>query len=96
MPFIYFYKKQINYYNETAHDTWTKEISLILPNFPKNRKEKRRIIASLVTGFIRLAYEDISSYVHNKRQKALKKAFVAMENQVNFEWNQIFHLKIQW
>ena len=30
------------------------EISLILPNFPKDRKEKRGIIISLVTGFISL------------------------------------------
>ena len=71
--------KQINYYNEIAHDILTKEICLILPNFPKNRKEKRGINASLVTCFIRLAYEGISSYLHNRRQKALKKAFLAME-----------------
>ena len=43
------------------------EISLILPNFSKDRKEKRGIITSLVTGFIGLAYEGISSYLHNKR-----------------------------
>ena len=42
------------------------EISLILPNFPKTRKEKRGIITSLITGFIGLTYEDISSYLHNR------------------------------
>ena len=47
-------------------------------------------MTSLVTGFIRLTYEDISSYLHNKRQKASKKAFVAMENQVNLQRNTIF------
>ena len=31
------------------------EISLIIPNFPKDA-EKRSIIASLITGFIGLAY----------------------------------------
>ena len=46
-----------------------KEIPLILPNFQKNKKEKRDIITSLVTGFIGLAYEGISSNLHNKRQK---------------------------
>ena len=61
-----------------------KEISLVLPNFPKDRKEKRSIIASLVTSFIGLAYEGISSYLHNKRQKALHKTFVAMENKSNY------------
>ena len=40
LPFIYFYEKQIDYYNWTAHDILTKEISLILPIFPKDRKEK--------------------------------------------------------
>ena len=45
-----------------------KEIPLILPHFQKNKKEKRGIIASLVTGFIALEYEGISSYLHNKRQ----------------------------
>ena len=93
VPFIDFYKKQIDYYNKTVHDILTQEIPLILPNFPKNRKEKRSIIAPLVTGFIRLLYEGISSYLHNKRQKALKKAFVAMENQVNLQTNKIYHLE---
>ena len=69
------------------------EISLILPKFPKDRKEKRRITASQVTGFISLVYEGISSYLHNKRQKALHKAFMAMENKVNLQCNKIIHLE---
>ena len=40
-----------------------------------------------------MAYKGIPSYLHNKRQKALKKAFVAMQNQVNLEQNKIFHLE---
>ena len=35
------------------------EIALISPNFPKVRKEKRNITASLISGFIGLAYEGI-------------------------------------
>ena len=93
VPLVDYYKKQINYYNKTVHDILTKEISFILPNFPKNRKEKRGIITLLVTGFIRLAYEGISSYLHNKRQKALKKAFTAIENQINLQRNKMFHLE---
>ena len=92
IPFIDFNKKQIDYYNHTAHEIPTKEISLILPKFPKHRKEKRSIIAS-VTSFIGLAYKCISSYLHNKRHKELQKAFVAMENKVNLEQNKIFHLE---
>ena len=93
VPFVDFSKKQISSYNCTTHKILMNEISLILPNFPKDRKEKRSIIASLVTGFIGLAYEGISSYLHNKRQKALHKAFVAMENKVNLQCNKIIHLE---
>ena len=75
------------------HDILTKEISLILPVFQKNRREKKGIITSLLTGFIGLAYKGISSYLHNKRQAALEKAFVTMQNQVNLERNTIFHLE---
>ena len=74
IPFIDFYKKQIEYYNQTAHEILMKEISLLMPNFPKDRKEKRNIIVLLITSFIVLAYEGISSYLHYKRQKALQKA----------------------
>ena len=71
-------------YNKRVHDILKKEIPLILLHLTKNKK-KSGIIASLVTGFIKMVYEGISSYLHNKRQKALKKGFVAMENQVNLE-----------
>ena len=75
----------VDYYNQTAHEILTKEFSLILPTFPKERKEKRNIITSLVMSFIGLAYECISSYLHNRRQKGLHKAFAAMENKVNLK-----------
>ena len=90
--FIDFYKKQISSYNCISHKILN-EISLILPNFPKPRKEKRGIITSLITGFIGLAYEGISSYLHNRSQNAMHKAFVAMENQVNLQYNKIVHLE---
>ena len=40
-----------------------------------------------------MAYKGISSYLHNKRQKALQKAFDAMERKVNLERNKVFHLE---
>ena len=73
IPFIDFSMKQIYYNNQTAEEILTKEISLILPNFPKDKKEKRIIIASLVISFIGLAYEGISSYLHKRRKKHYKK-----------------------
>ena len=67
VSFVYFYKKKIDSHNKTVNDILMKEIPLILPTFPNNRKEMRGIITSLVTGFIRLAYKGMSSYFHNKR-----------------------------
>ena len=71
---MYFYKEQISSYNHTVHNILMNEISFILSNFPKLREGKRSIIASLITGFIGLVYEGISSYLHNKRHKALHKS----------------------
>ena len=65
------------------------EISLILPKFPTARKEKRGIIR----GFIYLAYEGISRHLHNRRQKAMQKAFISMENKVYLQCNKIVHLE---
>ena len=40
-PYIEYYKKQIQYYNQTATDILTNEIALILPTFNKNERHKR-------------------------------------------------------
>ena len=66
-----------------VHNILTKEISLILQNYQKQKRVERGIVTSLVTSFIGLAYEGISCYLHNKRQKVLWKAFEAMKNNVN-------------
>ena len=92
-PHIDYYKKQIEYYNQTAHDILTNEIALILPTFTKEERQKRGILTSLITGFIGLAYEGISSFLHYKRQKALLKAVHIMENKVDTQCNEIFHLE---
>ena len=92
-PHINYYKKQMEYYNQTAYDILTNEIALILPTFTKTERQKRGILMSLITGFIRLAYEGISSFLHYKRQKALYKAVYAMENKVDIQHNKIFHLE---
>ena len=63
-PYIDYYKKQIHYYNWTAYEIITNELALILPTFSKQGRQKRGIVTSLITGFIGLAYEDISSFLH--------------------------------
>ena len=55
-PPIYFYEQQIKSHNDIAHHILKNEVDLIIPQFP-TRKEKRDIFTSLITDFIRLAYE---------------------------------------
>ena len=40
-----------------------------------------------------MAYEGISSYLHNRRQKAFEKVFDAMERKLNLERKKVFHLE---
>ena len=75
-PQIIYYRKQIAYYNQMATDILKNELALILPTFPKQDRQKRGIITSLMTDFIGLAYEGISSFLHHTRQKALQKAIM--------------------
>ena len=63
------------------------------PTFTKKERQKGGIFTSLIRGFIGLAYEGISSFLHYKRQKALHKAIQAMENKVDIQCNEIFHLE---
>ena len=77
VPYMEFYKKQIEYYNYTAYEILTDEIGLILPTFPMDKRPKRgAILASVLGGIasrvIGLAYEGISSFLHHKRHKAVK------------------------
>ena len=90
---IAFYKKQVDYYNQTAYEIITNELALILPTFLKQDRQKRGIITSLITGFISLAYKGISSFLYYKRQKALHKTVQSMENKVDLQCNKIFHLE---
>ena len=92
-PHIAYYKKQIEYYNCTAYEILTNELALILPTFSKQERQKERYYYISLTGFISLAYEGISSFLHYKRQKALHKVVKAMENKVDLQCNDIFHLE---
>ena len=84
-PHIEYYRKQIAYYNQTAADILTNELALILPTFSTQNRQKRGIITLLITGFIGLADEGISSFLHDKRQKALYKAVHAIDNKVDIQ-----------
>ena len=62
--YVIYYKRLIKSYNNTAHNILKNEIDLILPQLP--RKQKCEIITTLVSSFIGLADEVISSFLHNK------------------------------
>ena len=90
--YIQYYKKQIESYNQTATDIMTNEIALMQPTFNKNERQKRGIITSLITGFIGLAYEGISSFLHHRIQKALQKAVNVMKDKVDIQHNTGFFI----
>ena len=92
-PHIAFYKKQVDYYNQTAYEIITTELALILPTFSKQERQKTGFITSLITGFIGLTYEGISSFLHYKRQNALHKAVQALENKVDLQHDKVFHFE---
>ena len=50
LPYVEFYKNQIEYYNHTTYEILTNEIDLILPTFPKEKRPKRGILASILGG----------------------------------------------
>ena len=62
--FLLNYKRLIKSYNNTAHNILENEINLILAQIP--RKQKFGIITTLVSSFIGLTYEGISSFLHHK------------------------------
>ena len=89
-PFVTYYIEMINSYNKTAHNILEKEIKLLL--LQVNRKQKCGIITTLVSSFIGLAYEGISSFLQQKCNKALHKAVNAMNNKANMQWNKLMKL----
>ena len=89
-PFVTYYHKLINSYNNTAHNILEKEIKLLLPQVGK--RQKCGIIIIVVSSFIALAYEGISSFLQHKRNKALHKAVNAMNNKANIQHKKLMKL----
>ena len=90
-PFAAYYKRLIKSYNNTGHSILEKEINLLLSQI--SRAQKFGIITMLVSSFIGLAYEGISSFLHNKRNKALHKAIIAMDSKADIQRNKLMHLE---
>ena len=58
-----------------------------------SRIQKHGTINTFVSGFIGLAYKGISSFLQNKRNKALQKAVTAMDNKTDIQCNKLMHLE---
>ena len=72
IPYMYLYKHQAEYYEKTVYNILEKDIGMILPKFGKtesnmiSKQPKRQILSAIISGFIGLAFEGISSYVQHK------------------------------
>ena len=91
-PYARLYQRQIQYYNKTAYDTLANYIDKILPKFPTDKRQRlgtvlTSILGSVASKVIGLAYEEISSFLHHKRHKALHKAVAVMNKKTNIQCN---------
>ena len=64
----------------------------IKPLLPQISRQKCGIITTLVSGFIGLAYEGISSFLQWKCENALQKVVHAMSNQASIQCNKLIKL----
>ena len=90
-PFVLYYKRLITSFNNTAHNILDREITLMLPQI--QRKQKCGIITILVSSFIGLAYEGISSFLHHKSNKVVHQAVRAMDSKTTIQQNKLIHLE---
>ena len=72
ISYMYLYKHQVEYYEKTVYEMLEKDIGLILSKFEDREKnikqkcQKRQIISALISGFIGLVFEGISSFLQHK------------------------------
>ena len=85
-PFVLHYSKLIVSCNTTVHNILANEIRPLLPQICK---QKCGLITTLVSGFIGLAYEGISSFLQKKCNNALQKAMIAMNGEAEFQCNKL-------
>ena len=79
--------------NVTAHQILKNEVDLILPQFYTGCRDKRGIFSAIISGFIGLAFEGISSFLHHKRHNALQRAVEAMSISTDVQRKKLMHLE---
>ena len=75
------------------HHILKNEVDLILPKFYTEQRNKKGIFCTIISGFIGLAFEGISSFLHHKRHKALHKVVKAMSILRDMQRNKLMHLE---
>ena len=65
------------------------KIKLLLPTKPR---QKHGLVTTLISGFIGLAYEGISSFLQRKWDSAIKRAVSAMGNDIKTQRNKLLKL----
>ena len=64
----------------------------IRPVLPGKSRQNCGIVTTLVSGFIGLAYEGISSFLQRKHEDALQKAVLAMNKETDIQCNKLLKL----
>ena len=88
-PFVPHYSNLIKSYNATVYNILENKIKPLLPRISR---QKCGIVTTLVSGFIDLAYEGISSFLQRKCDDALQKAVLAMNNEADIQHNKLLKL----
>ena len=73
------------------HNILQNEINFILPQIPG--KQKHGIITMLVSSFIGLAFEGISSLLHHRWNKATHKTINAIDTKAKIQHNKLMHFE---
>ena len=92
-PFMALYTVQIKSHNLTAHKILKNKIDLTLPRSHTEYRNKKGIFGAIILGFLGLAFEGISSFLHHKRHKALQKAVEAISISTEAQRNKLMHLE---
>ena len=59
---------------------------------PQISRQKHGTVTTLVSGFIGLSYEGISSFLQRKHENTLQKAVLAMNNEADIQHNKLLKL----
>ena len=76
-----------------AHHILKNKVDLILPKFYIEQRNKRGILGTIISGFIGLVFEGISSFLHHERHQALHKAVKAMSISTDAQRNKLMYLE---